>query len=114
MDICEDLDFADDIALLAQRQTDMQGKTDDAAASAGQIGLEANVPKTKHMRMNSRSQEAIRLYGTAIEEVDEFPYLGSKMTSDGSGDAEIKSRLSKASRAFGMLKNIWRAGNFSL
>ena len=110
----EDLDFADDIALLAQRQTDMQGKTDDAAASAGQIGLEANVPKTKHMRMNSRSQEAIRLYGTAIEEVDEFPYLGSKMTSDGSCDAEIKSRLSKASQAFGMLKSIWRAGKLSL
>ena len=47
----EDLDFADDIALLAQRQIDMQGKTDDAGTHAGQIGLEANVPKTKHMRI---------------------------------------------------------------
>ena len=38
----EDLDFTDDMVLLAQRQTGMQGKTDDAAARAGQIGLEAN------------------------------------------------------------------------
>ena len=86
----EDLDFADDIALLTQRHLDMQEKTDDAGASARQIGLEANVPKTKHMRMNSRSTEPIQLYGIAIEEVDELPYLGSKMTSDGSCDAEIK------------------------
>ena len=39
----EDMDFADDIALLAQRQPDMQGKTDDVVASVRQIGLEANV-----------------------------------------------------------------------
>ena len=50
---------------------------------------------------------------SAIEEVDEFPYLGSKMTSDESGDAEIKPSLSKASQAFGMLKSIWRAFKLS-
>ena len=70
--------------------------------------------KTKHMRMNSRSPEAIQLYETAIEEADEFPYLGSKMTSDGSCDAEIKSRLSKLSQASDMLKSISRAGKLSL
>ena len=70
--------------------------------------------KPMHMWMNSRSKEAIQSYGIAIKEVDEFPYLGSKMTSDGSCDAEIKSRLSKASQAFGMLKSIWRAGKLSL
>ena len=110
----EDLDFADDIALLAQRQIDMQGKTDDAGTHAGQIGLEANVPKTKHMRMNSRSTEAIQMYGLPIEEVEEFPYLGSKMTSDGSCDAEIKTRLAKANQAFIMLRNVWKAGKLSL
>ena len=66
--------------------------------------------KPMHMWMNSRSKEAIQSYGIAIKEVDEFPYLGSKMTSERSCDAEIKSRLSKASQAFGMLKSIWRFG----
>ena len=39
VDICKKVRepgfFADDIAILAQRRTDMQGKTDDATASAG-------------------------------------------------------------------------------
>ena len=41
--------------------------------------------------MNSKSQEAIQLYGTAIEDADEFPYLGSKskMTSDRSCDVIV-------------------------
>ena len=51
---------------------------------------------------------------TAIEEVNEFPYLSCKRTSDESCDAEIKSRLSIASQAFGMLKKIWRSGKLSL
>ena len=89
----EDLDFANDIALLAQRQTD-------------------NVPvsKTKQMRMNSGSSEAIQLYGTAIEEVGKLFYIGSKMTSDASCDMEIKSRLAKPSKACDILKRVWRAG----
>ena len=35
------------------------------------------------------------------------------MTSDGSCDAEIKSRLSKANQAFTMLKSVWKAGKLS-
>ena len=72
MDICKKargLDFADDIARMAQRQTDKQWKADDAAASAAQIGLAANVPKTKHMWINNRSSEAMQLYWIAIQEV---------------------------------------------
>ena len=92
--ITDYLDLADYMTLLALRQTDMQGK--------------------QMMQLNSRSPEAIQLYETAIEEADEFPYLGSKMTSDGSCDAEIKSRLSKLSQASDMLKSISRAGKLSL
>ena len=36
------------------------------------------------------------------------------MTSDGSCEAKIRSRLSKASQAFGMLKYLWKAGKLSL
>ena len=34
--------------------------------------------KTKHMRMNANSTEAIHLGGNIIEEVTEFTYLGAK------------------------------------
>ena len=106
----EDLDFADDIALLSQRGLDMQKKTEDTADYAKLIGMETNVPKTKHLRMNCTSSEHIQLHGADIEEVDEFSYLGSKMTTNGSCDEEVKARLSKASQAFGMLKSTWKSG----
>ena len=66
----EDLDFADDIVLLANRYTDMQVKTNDIAKNARQIGLELNRSKTKHMRMNDKSTEAIHLHGNTVEEVN--------------------------------------------
>ena len=92
----------------------MQQKTEDTADCAKQIGMETNVPKTKHLRMNTTSSEHIQLHGADIEEVEEFSYLGSKMTTSGSCDAEVKARLSKASQAFGMLKSTWKSGRISL
>ena len=43
----EDLDFADDIALLSHRHQDMQEKTDAMATTAGNLGLKASTKKTK-------------------------------------------------------------------
>ena len=52
------------------------------------------------MRMNSRTNEPIKLQGENIEEVEEFTYLGSKITADGSSEREIHARLSEAGQAF--------------
>ena len=58
------------------------------------------------MRMNCTFSEPIRLRGIDIEEVDEFPYLGSKMTFNRSCDEESKpDYLSLYSQAFGMLNS---------
>ena len=40
-----DLDFADDIVLISQRQTDMQAKTTDMAEKAWTIGLKVSNEK---------------------------------------------------------------------
>ena len=66
-------------------------------------GLDVNAGKTKVLRMNDED----------LEEVQEFTYLGSKMTTDGSSDADIKARLAKARQAFRTLRNLWRNGNIS-
>ena len=47
MDVLEDLDFADDIVLLASRYVDIQDKTDAMAEKAKGIGLDVNIEKTK-------------------------------------------------------------------
>jgi len=38
------------------------------------------------------------------EEVNEFTYLGSKMTTDGDSESEIKARLCNAGQVFASLK----------
>ena len=50
----------------------------------------------------------ILVYGSRIDVVKQFVYLGSTLTTDGSLDVEIKKRISKASAALGRLeKRVW-------
>jgi hypothetical protein len=57
----EDLDFADDIALLSHRYRDMQEKTDVIATAAGNLELNVSTKKTKSMRMNTRVKDNIQI-----------------------------------------------------
>ncbi|KAL9977332.1 hypothetical protein ACROYT_G014722 [Oculina patagonica] len=113
-DVLSDLDFADDICLLAHRHTDMQVMTEGLASTAAVLGLKISPKKTKHMRMNHRSDAPITLHGKIVEEVNEFTYLGSKMTTNGDSESEIKARLFKAGQAFASLKNVWKSKMITL
>ena len=83
--------------------------TEDLASTAAMLGLKVSTRKTKRMRMSHVSDAAIILHGNVVEEVNEFTYLGSKMTTDGDSESEIKASLSKAGQAFASFKNIWKS-----
>ena len=107
--VLEDIDFADDIFLLSQSHNDMQQKTNDLNANGGCLGFflvvfKTSTSKTKEMRMNSKSREPITVREGAIEAVNDFIYLGSKMQADGNSEPDVKRRISKASQALPMLK----------
>ena len=110
----DDLDFADDIALLSSTKQQMQYKFNKLDAEARRVGLKINVEKTKMMRISPSSQEQFTI-GTQdrIEEVEEFSYLGATVCKDGGGMKDLKNRLSKARGAFIRLKKIWRSSNIS-
>ena len=55
----DDLDFADDLALLSSTRQQMQVKTNIRAEKSAQIGQHVNTVKTKVMRVNNQSQEPI-------------------------------------------------------
>ena len=55
----EDLDFADDLALLSETHKHMQQKTERLQEKSSQLGLKINVGKTRVMKVNSRSSEPI-------------------------------------------------------
>ena len=101
----EDLDFADDIVLLAQRHQDIQTKTQKLDSLGKQIGLNINSNKTKVMKVNAKTDNPVTINDNAIEEGKEFVYLVSKVTSDGNSEEDVNARLSKARGAFAALRN---------
>ena len=105
----EDLDYADDITLISQRFQDLQTKTTDLAATAQQIGLMINTNKTKVMKINAKQHLALMIDNRQVEEVDDFTYLGSKITSDGNSEKDVQQRINKARGAFAALGNIWKS-----
>ena len=58
--VLEDLDYADDVALISSRFADLQEKTDRLVAIAGIVGLKINPCKKKTLRMNHRCGDLAR------------------------------------------------------
>ena len=108
MDTLEDLDFADAIVLFAHRHQDIQWKTNDVATIGRQVGRNINTDKTKLMKINASSDQQVTIENKNIEEVQEFVYLGSKITTDGNSEIDVLHRLSKARGAFAVLRNIFK------
>ena len=103
----EDLDFADDLALLSHTQQQMQEKTNMVADNSARLGLTINRGKSKVFRTNASNNTPITVQGEALEEVDSFTYLGSILDNQGGTDADVRTRIGKARAAFHQLKNIW-------
>ena len=61
--VLEDLDYADDIALLASRHSDLQEKTSRLHDTAEIVGLSINPSKTKTMRLNCKNSDSIIVEG---------------------------------------------------
>ena len=88
----EDLDFADDLALLSETHKHMQQKTERLQEKSSQLGLKINGGKTKVMKVNSRSSEPISLESGTVEEVQDFIYLGSNISTNGGADKDVELR----------------------
>ena len=105
----EDLDFADDIALLSHNRRSMQSKLTRLAKISMQTGLRISKSKTKVMRVNTRNVDRIELAEDEIDEVEDFAYLGSNISKDGGSDQDIRVRIGKARTAFTILTPVWRS-----
>ena len=110
----DDLDYADDLALLSHTQQQMQEKTNIVAANSTRLGLNVHKGKTKLLKVNSNNTSPIILNGEALEDIDHFTYLGSIINKKGGTDAGVQSRVGKARTAFLQLKNIWSSRDISL
>lgn len=93
--VLEDLDFADDIALLSATRTQLQAKTDDIQKIAETTGLEINKKKSKIMCVKANNIQPITLDNEEIEMVDSFTYLGAVIDTSDNATADIRNRIKK-------------------
>ncbi|VDO51876.1 unnamed protein product [Schistosoma margrebowiei] len=109
----DDLDFADDLALLSRTHEQMQMKTANVAAVSASVGLSIHKGKTKVLKFKAENSNPITLDGETLGDVECFTYLGSIIDEQGGSDAEIKARIGKSRVAFLQLKNIWNSKQLS-
>ena len=105
-----ELQYADDNALAAHSEEDLQLILDAFATAYKQLGLALNIKKTQILYQppsNSTtpaSPPVISVDKTRLENVDHFTYLGSLLSSKANIDEEIHHRLSCASGSFSRLR----------
>ncbi|VDO68158.1 unnamed protein product [Schistosoma margrebowiei] len=109
----DDLDFADDLALLSHTHEQMQMKTASVAAVSASVGLSIHKGKTKVLKFKAEYNNPITLDGETLENVESFTYLGSIIDEQGGSDLDVKARIGKARTAFLQLKNIWNSKQLS-
>ncbi|KAH9583298.1 Laminin subunit gamma-1 [Schistosoma haematobium] len=105
----DDLDFADDLALLSQTQQQMQEKTNSVAAASAAVGLNIHKGKSKTPRYNTACTNPITIDGEDLEDVKTLTYLGSIIDEQGGSDADVKAQIGKPRGAYLQLKNIWNS-----
>ena len=104
----DDLGFADDLALLSHRLQDMQEKVNALGTTSQRVGLKINKEKTEVMRTNNKQEAPVTIGGRHVNDVEEFVYLGSKISKSGGTEEDIRARINKARYAFTVLRPIWK------
>ena len=111
-DIIRDLLFADDCALNAVSEADMQRSVNLFSSACTNFGLTINTKKTEvlHQPAPGRPyvEPNITVNGQRLNTVHRFTYLGSTLSQNVTIDDEVNVRIARASSTFGRLyPNVW-------
>ncbi|CAD7087998.1 unnamed protein product [Hermetia illucens] len=124
------LAYADDIDIMGRTTRDVQTAFIQIEQAARDLGLHINEGKTKYMVATSapktnqpttsnrtgqtQARTRIRIGEYNFETVDNFSYLGSKITTDNNYDEEIRARLLSANRAYFSLQRLFRSKRLTI
>ncbi|VDP62148.1 unnamed protein product [Schistosoma mattheei] len=109
----DDLDFADELALLSQTEQQMQEKNTSVTAVSTAVRLSIHKGKSKILQYNTACTNPITIDGEDLEELKTFTYLGIITDEHGGSDADVKARIGKARAVYLQLKNIWNSKQLS-
>ena len=107
-----DLLFANDCALNASSEDEMQRNMDKVSSVCDAFGLTISTKKTEVMFQpaphTNYSDTTIIVKSQMLQTVEKFTYLDSTLSRNVLIDDEVDAVFAKASRAFGkLLKNMW-------
>nr|VZI24942.1 unnamed protein product [Spirometra erinaceieuropaei] len=112
-----DLDYADDIAILASSFGDLQSTVSRVNEVAKSVGLSINAAKTKVFSscMPDQEKAPLGIDGCQLEEVDSFKYLGARLLPNGQSKDDIVSRIDAARWVFSSLRKcLWNRRDLSI
>ena len=109
--LLNDLDFADDIALLESFISHAQSQLNRTASAAADLGLVISASKTEYIVINCCPQPRLEVYGSKINHVQDFKYLGSMKASSG---GDFKRRKGLAWTAFWKPEHLRRCPSISI
>jgi hypothetical protein len=94
--------FADDIVLMEDSERKLQKAVDVWERVLSRRSMEVNASKSKIMKVGvgERDRWAITCGGHALEEVEQYEYLGVVISNDGRLDGEILNRVKKAMQVY--------------
>src|SRR6218665_1090003 len=101
-------------AMVAGKEDDLQGMMDRLNKTTTEYGMQINTKKTKVMKIRRVEGEEknmkITIDGEEIEQVTEFCYLRSLVSSDAKCHKEIKKRIAMGKEAFTKRKELLKGG----
>ena len=118
-DIIRDFLFADDCALNASTEADMQCSVDKFSRACSDFGLTISIKKTEVLHQPAPGrvyvQPNVTVNDERLKSVDRFTYLGSTLSQNTTIDEEVNTRLARASAAFGRLQStVWNRRGIGL
>ena len=109
----EDLDHADDLALLSYTHLHIKGKTQRLNTFVNKVGLNISSKRTEIMALNTIKRPPVQIDNEERPYTDGFSYLGSIIGRDGGADLDIQSRLRNSARNSLNMMNKWRSSTNS-
>ena len=106
------LRYADDTTLMAESKEELKSLLIKVKEESKKVGLKLNIQKTKIMA--SGPITSWQIVGKTMETVRDFIFLGSKITTDGDCNHEIKRHLLLGGKAMTNLDSTLKSRDITL
>ena len=103
--------FADDTVVVADSERKLCQLVTEFGRVCERRKLRVNVGKSKvmrHIRNEDGARLNVMLNGEALEEVDQFKYLGSVIAANGGVEADVRHRVNDGCKVLGALKGVMK------